>query len=144
MACEADPPQYLACVMDDYCGRWQQVHRDATLNHKKRHMKYEGPKRFVVHVVLVSSSVMGERCLKCMHGKKAKFDYARSDSTGHFHFRRKVVSGQKAGQWTGCPFGATKDAGISPPPLTSLHANRTGETLSVSWRVRNHRSQKAS
>ena len=64
--------------------------------------------------------MLGKRCLKCMHGKKAKFDYARPDSTGHFHFRRKVVSGKRTGQWTGCPFGAAVDAGISPPPPLSL------------------------
>ena len=58
-----------------------------------------------------------ERCLKCMKGGKSKFDYKRSDSTGHFHFRRKVATGKRAGQWIGCPFGASKDEGILPPPV---------------------------
>ena len=120
IACSADPPLYLACVMDDYCGPWHRVHRDAALNPKKRVKKYEGPKRFVVPIVLccASSGPVGERCLKCM-ANKPKFDYARPDSTGHFHFRRKVLTGKKAGQWTGCPYGAVVDAGISTStPLT--------------------------
>ena len=52
-----------------------------------------------------------------MNGGKSKFDYKRPDSTGHFHFRRKVGTGKKAGQWIGCPFGASKDEGILPSAL---------------------------
>ena len=50
-----------------------------------------------------------------MKAGKARFEYKRPDSTDHFHFRRKVASGKNAGQWTGCPFGASKDEGVSTP-----------------------------
>ena len=88
-------------------------HRNSALNPKKRVKKYDGPKRFLVPVVRWGV-LLGERCLKCMHGKKAKFDYARHDSTGHSHFRRKVTSGKNAGKWIGCPFGANADKGTLP------------------------------
>ena len=53
VACEADPPLYLACLMNDYCGPWHKVNRNAALNPKKRVKKYEGPKRFVVALPFV-------------------------------------------------------------------------------------------
>ena len=49
--CTADPPLYLECVMDEFCGPWQRVHRDKVLNPKKRVKKYDGPKRFLVPFV---------------------------------------------------------------------------------------------
>ena len=46
--CLSDPPRYLECTMSAYCGVWQCVHRDKTLNHKKKNKPYAGPKRMVV------------------------------------------------------------------------------------------------
>ena len=52
---------------------------------------------------------------------KPEFDYARPDSTGHFHFRRQVQSGKNAGAWTGCQFGASVDDGnLTSTPRSSI------------------------
>ena len=111
-------------------------------NSKRKVKVYTGKQRYLVNAAFPDLLLLGERCLKCMYAKKAQFDYARSDETGHSHFTRRVKKGAKRGTVVGCKHGAATDSGISPllPPC----ANVLPETLSSSWRETSQRFPRTS
>ena len=113
------------------------MHRNARLNPKRKVKAYEGPKRYLVSVTLLSKHLSPERCLKCIYKMKKQYEYVRKDESGHSHFTRTVKKGPNAGKVVGCKYGASEDKGKSQ--FISETLSVLPEILFFSLKVKFHR-----